>query len=268
MRLTGWRKEEIGRVYAVGDVHGRLDLFQRLVGIIKRDGAGRLQTPTRIVLLGDLIDHGPDSAMVVRWCRFLTERTDRFVVLKGDHEAMMVDALAGDFGALELWLDHGGGEALASWGVPRATVDRGARDELLDAARRAVDADTLAWMAALPLMLRHEDHLFVHAGIRPGVELKDQTERDLTHIRGEFLNSKADHGVVVVHGHTVHESGPDIRRNRIGIDSGAFRTGRLTAIGVEDGQIWPLMTEPTGTDRNKERARAAVDDFVPNLKTL
>lgn len=269
LRLNRWRGEEPRRIYAIGDVHGRLDLFQRLVGIIKRDHAGRLPAPTRMILLGDLVGHGPDSAPLVRWCKLLTERTERFVVLKGDHEAMMVDTLRNDgLTALELWLDHGGGEALASWGVSRSLLDRGARDELLDAARRAVSADILDWMANLPLFERHDDHLFVHAGVRPGVPLDQQDERDLLRIRGEFLRSKEDHGAVVVHGHSIHESGPDMHRNRIGIDSGAFRTGRLTAIGLEDGQTWPLMTEPTKADRAREKARAAVDDIMPNLKPL
>lgn len=262
-RFKNWRKEEPKRVYAVGDIHGRLDLFQRLIAIIKRDHASRVPAPTRIILLGDLIDRGPDSATLVRWCRQLTDGTDRFVVLKGNHEAMMVGAIRdADFEVMEIWLQQGGDEALASWGVPRPLIAQGASVELLHAARRAVDADTLKWMAALPLTSRHEDHLFVHAGIRPGVPLKRQQELDLLWIRNDFLDSKEDHGCVVVHGHSVHESGPDVRRNRIGIDSGAYRTGRLTAIGLEDGQFWPLMTERAKVDPSRKQARSASDPFV------
>lgn len=243
MRLGFRKRETVRRVYAIGDVHGRLDLLERMIAIIKRDHAARLPVPTRIILLGDLIDRGPDSAKLVRWSRTMTERTDRLVVLKGNHEAMMADALGGDFDAFEMWWQNGAREALASWGVAEAELERGPGVDLLQAARRAVGADTLAWLSALPLTAQHEEYLFVHAGVRPGVELKNQSERDLLWIRGEFLDSKADHGAVVVHGHSIHESGPRILRNRIGIDSGAFRTGRLSAVGIEDGQVWPLMTE-------------------------
>lgn len=255
MWLDFKRRKPVRRVYAIGDIHGRLDLFERMIAIIKRDHAARLPVPTQIVLLGDLIDRGPDSAKLVRWSRTLVEQSDRFVVLKGNHEAMMTDALNGNFAALELWWEHGARETLASWGVPNAQIEWGPGVELLQAARCAVGADTLAWLAALPLTVRHEEYLFVHAGVRPGVDLKHQSERDLLWIRREFLDSKADHGAVVVHGHSIHESGPQILGNRIGIDSGAFRTGRLSAIGVEDGQVWPLMTERT-VDRKVGQAAA------------
>lgn len=265
----GWKRDKPRRVYAIGDIHGRLDLFKRLIALIKRDNAGRIPVPTRIVLLGDLVDHGPDSAQLVRYCKLLSEQTDRFVVLKGDHEAMMVDALRdGGMSAFDKWLDHGGSETLVSWGVPRDLIARGDRTGLVAAARDAVDDETIAWMDALPLTSRHEDHLFVHAGIRPGVKLKDQTERDLLGIRGQFLRSEDNHGVCVVHGHSVHESGPEMRPNRIGIDTGAFRTGRLSAIGVEDGQTWSLMTEPRPTDREREKARAELNDVMAGLRVL
>lgn len=263
LSLKGWRKEEPRRIYAVGDIHGRLDLFQRLVAIMKRDHASRIPVPTKIILLGDLIDRGPESAALVRWCRLLTQGTDRFVVLKGNHEAMMVKAVRdADYGIMDVWLEQGGGEALASWGVPRALIAEGSSIALLEAARRAVDRDTLDWMDRLPLTARHGDHLFVHAGIRPGVPLRRQEEIDLLCIRGEFLDSKEDHGFIVVHGHSVHESGPDVRRNRIGIDSGAFRTGRLTAIGLEDGQMWPLMTTAPKAKPAGRPQPATVDPFV------
>lgn len=246
------------RLYAIGDVHGRLDLFQRLLTIIRRDNASRVPGPVRIVMLGDLIDHGPESCALVSYCRMLTERVEQFVVLKGDHEAMMVDALrGGGIAAVERWLDHGGAAALKSWGVAGHLLSGHDQAGMLAAARERVGEDTLAWMDALPLTTRHEGFLLVHAGIRPGVPLKKQSARDLTTIRSEFLQSKDDHGFTVVHGHSVHETGPDIRPNRIGIDSGAYRTGRLTAIGIEDGQFWPLMTSPAAS---RDRSEASVGD--------
>lgn len=243
MRFGFKRRELIRRIYAIGDLHGRLDLFGRMIAIIRRDHAARLPAPTRIILLGNLIDRGTHSAKLARWCKALSEQTDRFVVLKGEHEAMMVAALRGEPGAMERWLEHGARPTLSSWGVPKADIDRGAGPELSEAALRAVGGEMLDWLAGLPLTDRHEEYLFVHAGIRPGIDLKDQTPEDLLGIGREFLDSKADHGAVVVHGHSTHDSGPQILPNRIGIDSGAFRTGRLSAIGVEDGQVWPLMTE-------------------------
>lgn len=242
------------RTYAIGDVHGRLDLFQRLLAVIRRDNATRVPGPVRIVMLGDLVDHGPDACSLVRYCRLLDERLEQFVVLKGDHEAMMVDALrGGGIAAVERWLDHGGGATLRSWGVDDRLLSGHDQAGMLTAARERVNEDTLSWMDALPLTVRHERFLFVHAGIRPGTPLKMQSARDLIAIRSEFLQSKEDHGFVVVHGHSVRESGPDIHPNRIGIDTGAYRTGRLTAIGVEDGQFWPLMTSPS-------QARGGADD--------
>ena len=256
--LIGRGRDEVRRTYAIGDVHGRLDLFRQLIGTIREDHTARLRVRTRIVILGDLIDHGPDSASLVRWCKGLTECSDRFVVLKGDHERMMVDAIqVGTAGAMDNWIDHGGGATLISWGV-RASVVRGGRHaELLTAAREAIDPDTLRWMDALPLTLRQGGHLFVHAGIRPGVPLKKQLEHDLLGIRNDFLRSEADHGVVVVHGHSVHAAGLDRRRNRIGIDTGAFKTGRLTALGVEDGMTWPLTARIYKADALSRAAPSA-----------
>jgi serine/threonine protein phosphatase 1 len=237
------QQSEPQRIYAIGDLHGRLDLFRRMISIIKRDHAERSPVPTCIVLLGDLIDRGPNSAELVHWCRELTETNKRFVVLKGNHEAMMVRALReGDFGVFGLWLEQGGDETLASWGVPRTLIEQGASLDLLKVARIAVTSATLEWMSALPLWARHQHFLFVHAGIRPGLKLKAQSEADLLTIRDDFIRSKMDHGQIVVHGHSIHEAGPDIQLNRIGIDSGAFRTGILTGIGIENGEVWPLMT--------------------------
>ncbi|SEN62287.1 serine/threonine protein phosphatase 1 [Sphingomonas gellani] len=234
----------IGRVYAVGDVHGRLDLFGRLMTIVKRDHAARLPVATRIVLLGDIVDRGPDSAAMVRGCMQLTASTDRFVVLKGNHEAMMVEALTGNLTVYGHWLGFGGRETLLSWGVDWSVAHGPATPENLRIAAETVGAEALAWLAALPLHHQHENHLFVHAGIRPGVPLRKQSAEDLLWITDDFLKSDQPHGMTVVHGHSIHEAGPVIRPNRIGIDTGAYRTGRLTALGVENGETWTLNTTP------------------------
>ena len=231
------------RVYAIGDVHGRLDLLERLVGLIRRDNAGRPSARVRLILIGDIIDRGPDSAQVVERCMDMAKRTQRFVVLKGNHEAMMVDALAGDFLALSLWLASGGDAALSSWGVPDRLLTDEAAAELLRAAGERVPAGVRMWLANLPLTCRVGDYLFVHAGIRPGVEISRQSHDDLLWIRREFLECIEDHVQIVVHGHSIKEGGVDIQPNRIGIDTGAYRTGVLSALALEADMRWTLATD-------------------------
>lgn len=230
------------RIYAIGDIHGRLDLFEQLVGMIRRDSAGRAPTRVRIILLGDLVDRGPESAELVRRCMRFTGQTDRFVVLKGNHEAMMLDSLAGNFAALSLWLSNGGDAALSSWGVADDLIEDGASTELLRTARALVPGETLKWMRKLPLTWQAGDYLFVHAGIRPGVDIAQQSEQDMLWIRDEFLESEMLYPCVVVHGHSISDRGVVIRANRIGVDTGAYRTGVLSALAVEGDKRWTLAT--------------------------
>lgn len=239
---------DVDRVYVIGDIHGRLDLFARLVSLIREDHAARGPCATRLVLLGDLVDRGPESAMLVEWCRMLAESSDRFVVLKGNHEALMVEALSGNVETMALWLQLGGRETLVSWGVSPEELQQEPTRLMIRQARRKIGSQTLSWLSSLPLMNRHEGYAFVHAGVRPGLALDRQREDDLLWIRGPFLDSKEDHGAIVVHGHTITEGGPDIRHNRINIDTGAYRTGMLTAIGIESGHTWFLSTETSTSD--------------------
>jgi serine/threonine protein phosphatase 1 len=240
----------VDRVYAIGDVHGRFDLFRDLVELIRRDQAGLPPASTRIVLLGDIVDRGPDAAKMVRGCMALTEFSDRFVLLKGNHEEMMERALRGDLKTFEHWLSFGGEQTLLSFGVDPALLQGSVTTETLRHAIEAVGEDVIRWLESLPLTLLHHEFLFVHAGIRPGVPIHKQRSEDLLWIRRDSLDDDSMHDVVVVHGHTVVEGGPVIRRNRIGIDTGAYRTGRLTALGIESGETWFLNTvlEPNAHD--------------------
>lgn len=249
MRLGRGAAKPVERVYAVGDVHGRFDLFRRLMAIVERDNAARPPVPTQIVLLGDIVDRGPDSARMVRGCMALTRSTSRFMVLKGNHEAMMADALRGDYAVFDRWLAFGGRETLVSWGMDPAELERGATVEALRTAQRLVGDEVVGWLSTLPLQYQHQDYLFVHAGIRPGRRLSKQTAEDLLWITDEFLESKLHHGATVVHGHSISELGPVFRHNRIGIDTGAFHTGRLTALGVERGEVWSMETTPAAERR-------------------
>lgn len=230
------------RVYAIGDVHGRLDLFDALAARIAEDAAGRPPARVHVVLLGDIVDRGPDSAAIVARCLALAARSDRFVLLKGNHEATLAQALSGDIAAVSHWLRVGGDATLASWGVDRQLMLDGDMPRLLREARARVTPRVVEQLGGLPLTHRIGDYLFVHAGIRPEVALADQQETDLLWIRQGFLESEADLPFVVVHGHTV-TSEADVRRNRIGIDTGAYRTGILTALGLEGGERWIVSAD-------------------------
>ena len=228
------------RVYAVGDVHGRLDLLETLLARLEADNAARGAADTDVILLGDLIDRGPDSARVVEramtslgWARLLT--------LRGNHEDAMLAALDGDRDMCRLWLRNGGKEALASWGVPDTVIADGTLGEVTEAARRAVPPHQFAFLSRAPHSMRIGSYYFVHAGVRPGVGLDDQRSSDTLWIRDEFLRSTADHGAVIVHGHSIALEVEE-RPNRIGVDTGAYATGKLTALGLEGTERWLIQT--------------------------
>jgi serine/threonine protein phosphatase 1 len=180
-----------------------------------------------LVHLGDYIDQGPDSAGVLDVLIGLSLPGVRVVNLLGDHERMLLDGIDGDNAAATDWLWSGGREALASWGL--------AEDRPRDAWAEAFPAAHIAFLRGLEMTFQLGDYLFVHAGIRPGVVLRDQAREDLTTIRQPFLSTEAPFGPVVVHGHSSNPSVP-ILTNRIGLDTGAGIGGKLTcAVLEEDG---------------------------------
>ena len=231
------------RVYAVGDVHGRLDLLDQLLTRIESDGEQRGRAKTVIVFLGDLIDRGPASAQVIERLRTYAPKGARSVFLSGNHEEVLLRLLRGESWHLRDWLRFGGAECARSYGIdplalrrmdPQRAV-RALRDKILDSHRTFLEGfvDTF----------RLGSYLFVHAGIRPGVQLAEQSQTDLRWIREPFLDDDSDYGFVVVHGHTIAEE-IQVRDNRIGIDTGAYHTGVLTALGLEGRERWFLQTEP------------------------
>jgi serine/threonine protein phosphatase 1 len=228
------------RIYAIGDVHGRLDLFDRLLAMIEEDQHERAPMVPEIVLLGDLIDRGPDSAGVVRRA-MAPPAWARVTALMGNHEVSMIDALQDKAEAMRTWLDFGGHQSLLSWGVPAELLDRGTFDEIAAIATALIPREELCWIAGLRQHVHIGDYYFVHAGIRPGIGLEEQLPCDNYWIRGEFLESRRDHGAIIVHGHTIS---PDIdeQDNRIGIDTGAYDSGRLTALALEGEERWFLQT--------------------------
>ncbi|MDB5662132.1 MAG: hypothetical protein JWM38_559 [Sphingomonas bacterium] len=229
------------RVYAIGDVHGRLDLLTLLLDQIHADDRARTPAQTHVLLLGDLIDRGPDSAGVVRCAMAGDARFASLDSVMGNHEASLLAVLDGDARWLASWLSYGGRAALTSWGVPEQVLERGDPDEIIAAASDAVPAGERIWLSDRARQRRFGDYLFVHAGVRPGLPLDQQYDEDLLWIRDEFLNDDSDHGMIVVHGHTISRE-PEVRSNRIGIDTGAYLSGTLTALGLEGGDRWFLAT--------------------------
>ena len=227
------------RAYAVGDVHGRLDLLDELLAQIADDDSSRDAASTVIVFLGDLIDRGPDSAAVIERLRRFDPVNGKSVFLLGNHEEVLLRLLGGETTLLAGWLRFGGTECALSYGLDPRELATLPPDDALAALRGAVPAEHVRFIESFVDTFRFGDYLFVHAGIRPGTDLEQQSQKDLRWIREPFLDDKRDHGFVVVHGHTItHEV--DERVNRIGIDTGAYRSGRLTALAIEGAERWFL----------------------------
>lgn len=218
------------RLYVIGDIHGELDCLDRLHGQIVEDIRRHPVAAPEVVYLGDYVDRGPSSAQVID--RLLEGGPGGLpgVHLKGNHEVMMIEALA-DLDLVDRWVQSGGGTALLSYGIGSGAL-RAPLDDLRDQMDNRIPARHRAFLAGLRLSYRVGSYLFVHAGIRPGVPLEEQSDDDMVWIRQPFLSSRADHGVVVVHGHTpVREM--DVQPNRIGIDTGACYGGHLTCLVLE-----------------------------------
>lgn len=219
-------------IYAVGDVHGRLDVLGPLLHDIAKDAvAQNADDRPMLVFLGDYVDRGPESKGVVDlilqlqgWPKF------EIRALKGNHEEALLQFLDEPaFGAT--WMEHGGAATLASYGVqpPAQRTDPQAWKPVRDAFAQALPTDHLAFYRSLELMITEGDYAFVHAGVRPGVPLHQQSERDLLWIRQEFLQERSRFEKMIVHGHTPMEQ-PQLTANRLGVDTGAYATGVLTAV--------------------------------------
>lgn len=228
--LIGEARLPLGlRVYAIGDIHGRADLLDRLHDQIDADLATAPEK-TVIVYLGDYVDRGADSHGVIE--RLTRSRFSHVetVALLGNHEDMLLQFMDAPYGA-SLWLSNGGDATLASYKVK---VPASFDDFLLTqrALLGAMPRHHKQFLGSLSEQVQYGDYLFVHAGIRPGLPLDRQSRESMIWIRDVFLNSEVDHGLIVVHGHTiVHEV--EWRPNRIGVDTGAYTTGRLTALVLE-----------------------------------
>lgn len=235
-----WQVPAGERVYAIGDIHGRRDLLDTLIDQIDADNDARGPAQTTLVCLGDLADRGPDSRGVIERLMQL-DGARSCVFLAGNHEELLIDVWDGKRQIAATFNRAGGRETLMSYGVSGETYDAWDLGEVTEATGRMIPEDHIAFLRRFKNWHRIGDYLFVHAGIRPGVDIEDQELADLRWIRGDFIRSEVDHGVMVIHGHTI-TSDIDERPNRIGIDTGAFASGVLTAIGLEGGERWFLQT--------------------------
>lgn len=221
------------RYYAIGDIHGRLDLFEALIEAIEADDQEADEAEAHIILLGDLVDRGKDSAGVIKRARkWQKKRSVR--ILAGNHEEMFLEAFD-EVDVLRHFLKHGGRETIMSYGVSTKQFNAWTLEELFEQLPNIVSKKERKYIADFEEMIVAGDYLFVHAGIDPNRSLDEQKRSDMLWIRDRFLRYDGDLGKVVVHGHTIFPNVTD-NGNRIGIDTGAFRSGVLTALVLEGDQ--------------------------------
>lgn len=233
------------RSYAIGDIHGHIDLLRHTHDLIARDRAATGDPDAPVIHLGDLVDRGPDCRAVVQYLMDGTARGENWVTLKGNHDRLFTrflrdphepePGLRPDLS----WLHPriGGAATLASYGVKNA-MDRPLAPVHADAVT-AVPQSHRDFLQACPVWHQRGDVVFVHAGIRPGIPMPDQQETDLVWIRAGFLDDSRDHGFLVVHGHTALDRATHYG-NRVNIDSSAAYGGPLTAVVIEGRSVWHL----------------------------
>lgn len=232
-RPKAWSAPPGSRVYAIGDVHGRLDLLESLEELIAADAAEGVPARKVVVYLGDYVDRGMEARHVVD--RLMAHPLNGFeaVHLKGNHEDFLLRFLD-DVQIGAGWLRNGGNTTLYSYGIrpPDRPTDTSALERARQELLRRLPPAHLDFYRRLKHSHVEGDYFFAHAGVLPGRPLDRQAPEDLMWIRDDFLDSPDDHGKIVVHGHTITEE-PDVRANRIGIDTGAYASGRLTALVLE-----------------------------------
>lgn len=224
------------RVYAIGDIHGMIGQLRALLRTIAEHADSRHSAQNILVCLGDYVDRGPDSRAVID---LLLENPlagfDR-ICLKGNHEEILLQFLV-DAQKGPVWFANGGQTTLASYGVrpPLFSADGKELERAQREFAERIPAAHLEFFRSLSISHVEGDYIFVHAGLRPGIPIAQQRGNDMMWIRDEFLYSSEEFGKLVVHGHSISET-PQIRLNRIGIDTGAFATGRLTCLVLEGAE--------------------------------
>ena len=224
-------------IYAIGDVHGCLDKLLALEDLIRAD-ANRQRGVKLILMLGDYVDRGPDSARVIEHLVASPIEGVFRLCISGNHDAAFCDFLAGRLSAAE-WIDFAGIATLASYGCDLYEYTRGLRvneRRLQRELRQKIPQQHREFLASLPVAVSMPNFFFAHAGARPGVDLDDQNDHDLLWIRDAFVNQPALFGKTIVHGHTISAE-PSIAVGRIGVDTGAYAGGPLTAVRISRGSV-------------------------------
>jgi serine/threonine protein phosphatase 1 len=225
-------------MYAIGDVHGCLDLLTHLERTIVDDSAS-IGGDKLLVMLGDYVDRGPNSSGVIDHLLRPAPAGFTRIHLAGNHEEFLLKAIAG--AGDEAWLEYGGAETLVSYGIDVGqyrSANHRIRQKILES---MIPQDHVKFLTNLAVSLQVQNTIFVHAGIRRGLPIEQQDRNDLMWIRGEFLDAPAADGLLVIHGHTPVDM-PEIAAGRIGIDTGAFATGRLTAVRLMPNQTPAFFT--------------------------
>lgn len=235
------------RAYVVGDIHGESNLFRSLIEAIEADDVARAGAETTIILLGDLIDRGPDSAGVLALAWELAARR-KVRILCGNHEEMFLAALDDD-DVLRSFLQYGGRETILSYPIEIKDYNALTVPQLRSRMTKIIPDKDIQFIRTFEDIITLGDYVFVHAGVRPGVALDSQKLKDLRWMREPFLSSADRRDYFVIHGHSI-TSEVDVRPNRIGIDTGAYVTGRLTAIGLEGDEKWVLTASNIGVTRH------------------
>lgn len=228
------------RIYAIGDVHGRVDLLEKLFRIIEADQLG-YPGESLIILIGDYIDRGPYSREVLELLSTYHGRV-RILPLRGNHEDIVLKFFK-DQSVASGWFQYGGLQTLRSYKINIAGPTQDFDDifHLQRQLEAVMPKAHRTFLENLGYTARYGDYLFVHAGVHPDLPLEEQTPHHFMWMREPFLSSSKNLRFVVVHGHSIRMT-PEVRANRIGIDTGAYATGHLTALVLQDGDRRFLST--------------------------
>ena len=243
------------RVYAIGDVHGHAELLDDLLRQIVADDDKRLPANTTVIFLGDLVDRGPDSAGVIERAMAFAQANGNVRFLKGNHEEVYLRSASGDERATRHFIRMGGRETILSYPITVDQYDHMTVEELAQHLLTIIPRSHVDFVSDFEDRIIIGDYAFVHAGVRPGVAIADQRKEDLRWIREGFVNDNTPHDKMIVHGHTIFDD-VDIQHNRIGVDTGAYRTGKLSALGLEGTERWVLQAL---AEAHPERAQPGWD---------
>ena len=237
-------KSQSCRYYAVGDIHGRLDLIQPLISKIEKDISQHPEDKPILIFLGDYIDRGPDSKGVIDTLISLKKKYE-CVFLKGNHEDILLMFLK-DAKKGPLWLINGGIETLKSYGIKQISEEdkKNNYPELQNQLLKKIPKNHISFFkSTLQLTYEIKDYLFVHAGVRFNTPINKQKKQDLLWIREPFLSEDTNFEKIIVHGHSINEKDPEIKSNRIGIDTGAYYTDILTCFVIAGDKTYFLNTK-------------------------